>query len=495
MNNLSIIRQLGKFLILIGLAMLLPLAVALVGSEEGISAFAFSVPITIGCGLIMMVIGARPKGPMNIHDGYLLVTLIWVFASIFGSLPYIFSGEMASVTDSFFETLSGFTATGITVIDNVEKMPRSLLLWRSMTQWLGGLGIIVLLVAIFSNMGTGGMQLAKAEITGPVKEKLRPRFSDSAQSLLIIYVILTVLDILALVICGMDVFDAVNFGLTTVSTGGYATKTASLGAFSQVSIQWVTIVFMFLSATSFSLLFRFTTTHDIHVLWDNGEWRLYVEIILIFSLVIGASLVKNQGYGLTDAFRTALFTVVSLTSTTGFILEDFEVWTPVVQLLLLFLLFCGGCAGSTSGGVKLERLLIVSRQARNELMYTLHPRMVTTLRINGNVIANRTIINVCFYILLYIFIVLLSTLAAAVCGLPLMEAFTTSLTCLGNGGPSLGAFGPTESFSALPTFLKYWDCALMLAGRLELYTVLVIILPMGYKHRQEKFRTRYFKQK
>jgi trk system potassium uptake protein TrkH len=492
MNKQAIIRQLGTFLVLIGLTMLLPLAVALFGGEEDISAFTWSIPITVGCGLIMMAFGARSRASLSIHDGYLLVTLIWLFASVFGCLPYVFSGTMPSVTDSFFETLSGFTATGITVIDNIEAMPNSLLLWRSMTQWLGGLGIIVLLVAIFSGMGTGGMQLAKAELTGPVKEKLRPRFSDSAQSLLIIYVILTILDIAALVFCGMDVFDAVNFGLTTVSTGGYATKSASLGAFSQVGIQWVTIVFMFLSGTSFSLLFRFTTTHDLRALWNNGEWRLYVEIILIFSALISFSLVNSQDYGFLDAIRTAVFTVVSLTSTTGFILEDFDAWTPFVQLLLLFLLFCGGCAGSTSGGVKLERLLIVFRQTKNELMYTLHPRMVTTLRINGNVITNRTIINVCFYLLLYGFIVLVSTMAAAACGLPLMEAFATSLTCLGNGGPSLGAFGPTESFSALPEFLKYWDCALMLAGRLELYTVLVIILPMGYKHRQGSFRTRQF---
>lgn len=486
-----VFSQIGKLLIIIGIAMLAPLAVALVDRDSDVNAFLIGFAVTTTAGLIIYL-SCRSRGVMRIKDGFALVTIGWIMASVFGCIPYAISGFFPTILDAFFETLSGFTATGITVLDDIESLPKSILLWRSLTQWLGGMGIVVLFVALLAGLGTGGMQLFKAELTGPVKEKIRPRISDNAKSLWVIYVLLTFADVIVLYICGMDFFDAVNHGMATIATGGFSTKNDNFGFFSDPLLQWVTILFMFLSGFSFATVYRAHVRRSLRVITRNAEVRLYCGLILIAATVIGLDLYFREGLAVLEAIRLSLFNVIALTTTTGFIIYDFENWSFLVQTILIFLMFTGACAGSTSGGIKLERILILLKQTKNELLRVLHPRLVTSLKINGNVIPARIVTNVSIYIFMYLLILCFSTIFASALGLPFMEAFTTSATCIGNGGPSFGSFGPTESFSRLPSVLKVYDCVLMLLGRLELYTVFVVILPLGVKHggRVDKIKLR-----
>lgn len=480
MVNRTIIGFLGKLVILVGLSMCVPLAVSIAGDERMHNIYLIAIVVTLAVGGAFLGIGRGAHSLMRIRDGFLLVTLAWLCASFFGTLPMAMSGCFDSYLDAFFETLSGFTATGITVLTDVERIPRSLLLWRSMTQWLGGMGIVVLFVAMLSGV-SGSTQLLNAEVTGPVKEKLSPRSSDSAKILWVIYLILTLLNTIALLCCGMNVFDAVNHAMSTVSTGGYSTRNDGILAFPE-SVQWVTMVFMFLSACSFALYYRVFRRRDLRILWRNGEWRFFVILVIAFTALIVVVLYPHGQYGFAETVRMALFNVVALFSSTCFVTVDYDTWPPILQLLVLLTIFMGGCAGSTAGGVKLERVMILFRQARNELRNMLHPRMITSLKINGSVIPNRVIINVAIYVFLYVVIIVIATFVAAAVGLPIQEAFTTSLTCLCNSGPSFGEYGPTEPFTTLPDVLKAFYCVLMLFGRLELYTVLVLFIPRHLKH-------------
>lgn len=477
-----VMSQVGKLLIIIGIAMLCPLAVAFYTGEHDILAFGVGVVVTAGVG-VALYLTCRTKGVMHIRDGFILVTVGWLMASIFGCIPYILSGCFQSVLDAFFETLSGFTATGITVVGDIESLPESLLLWRSLTQWLGGMGIVVLFVALLSHLGTGGMQLFKAELTGPVKEKIRPRISDNAKSLWYIYVIMTILNVVALWLSGLSLFDAVNHAMATIATGGFSTKNASMAYFNKPMVQWVTILFMFLSGLSFARVYSAYSKKQLRILTKNSEVRLYIGMICFLTMVIFVDLIVQDSTAPMESFRLALFNVVALITTTGFIVYDFEQWSYLVQAVLIFLMFTGACAGSTSGGIKLERILILIKQTKNELQRILHPRLVTSLKINNAVIPSRIVTNVSIYIFLYLLIVCLSTLVMSAFGLTFLEAFSMAASCLGNGGPAFGLYGPTESFGTVPDFLKFYACMLMLIGRLEIYTVFVVILPLGHKHR------------
>lgn len=479
--NRIIVGFLGKLIILVGLSMCVPLGMSIYDHEHLQKVYLIAIVITLVCGVLCMVIGFNHRGMMRIRDGFLLVTLAWLCASFFGSLPMMLSGCFPGYTDAFFETLSGFTATGITVLPEVESLPRSILLWRSMTQWLGGLGIVVLFVAMLSGVGAGTNLLLNAEVTGPVKEKLSPRSSDTAKILWIIYVILTVLNALCLLACGMGVFDATNHALATVSTGGYSTRNDGLLAFHE-SVQWVTLTFMFLASCSFALYYRFFKRRDINILIKNGEWRFYVEMVVFFTAIMRFELYHEELYSLGDAFRVALFNVIALFSSTAFMIADYDTWPPFLHIIIFMIMFIGGCAGSTAGGVKIERVMILLRQTKNELRNILHPRMITSLKINGSVVHSRVIVNVAIYIFLFVVIICVSTLFGAALGLPVLEAWTTSMSCLCNSGPSLGAYGPTECFAPLPSIIKWYYCILMLIGRLELYSVLVLFVPKNVKY-------------
>ncbi len=479
--NRTIVGFLGKLIILVGLSMCVPLGMSIYDHEHLQKVYLIAIAITLLSGASCVLVGYRHRSLMRIRDGFLLVTLAWLCASFFGSLPMQMSGYFPSYTDAFFETLSGFTATGITVLPEVESLPRSILLWRSMTQWLGGLGIVVLFVAMLSNVGAGTNLLLNAEVTGPVKEKLSPRSTDTAKILWVIYVILTVLNAVCLLACGMDGFDAVNHALSTVSTGGYSTRNAGLLAFHE-SVQWVTLIFMFLASCSFALYYRFFRRRDIKILLNNGEWRFYVEMVIFFTAIMCFVLYREDLYSLADAFRVSLFNVITLFSSTAFMIVDYDTWPPFLHILIFMIMFMGGCAGSTAGGVKIERVMILLRQTKNELRNILHPRMITSLKINGSVVPSRVIVNVAIYVFLFIVIICVSTLFGTALGLPILEAWTTSMSCVCNSGPSLGAYGPTECFATLPGIIKWYYCNLMLNASLELYSILELIVPNNVKH-------------
>lgn len=478
MNLKQVFCQLGKILTIIGLTMILPFAMALYDREPTAMAFLAGILISSTIGFALFI-SLKGESGFSIRDGFLLVTLSWVMASLFGSIPMVLAGVFSSPLDAFFETVSGFTATGITILDKVEAMPRSILLWRSLSQWLGGMGIVVLFVALLSGVGNTGMQIVNAEITGPVKEKIRPRIADSAKSLWLIYLALTGISIVAYKLAGMSLFDAVNHGLTTASTGGYSTHSEGFAQSSGLVV-WVATGLMFISGFSFARLYLALAKRDIRRLTKNSEVRLYVSMILIWTLLLFWDKTMYTPSALWEDFQHSLFHVVSIITTTGFIGSDITEWSYFSQSLIIILILTGACAGSTSGGIKLQRIVILIKQTKFELLRLLHPRMVTTVKVNNIPIHANVVTNVAIFIFLYFMIIFVSTVLASLYGLPFTEAFTTAVTCIGNGGPSLGVYG-NGSFAGMPEGLKAFYCIVMLVGRLEIYTLFVLLIPFQTK--------------
>lgn len=478
MNLKQVFCQLGKILIIIGLTMLFPMLMAIYDGDPSAWAFATGCIISVLMGLALYLF-LRGESGLSIRDGFLLVTLAWTVASLFGSIPMVLSGVFQTPLDAVFETVSGFTATGITILDDIEAMPRSILLWRSLSQWLGGMGIVVLFIALLSGVGHGGMQLFNAEITGPVKEKIRPRITDSAKSLWTIYVVLTVISILAYRVAGMTFFDAVNHGFTTVSTGGYSTRTEGF-AQAPASVLLASTLLMFLSGFSLARIYMVISKKDLRRLTDNSESRFYVLLVVLwtFFLFIDRAPHTPEGVG-SDLFHS-VFHVVSIITTTGFIGSDIGEWSYFSQAMIMVLILTGACAGSTSGGIKLQRIVILIKQTKFELLRLLHPRMVTAVKVNNIPIPPSVVTNVAIFIFLYMTIIFISSIVASFFGLPYTEAFTTAITCLGNGGPSLGVYG-NGSFASMPPGLKVYYGAIMLVGRLEIYTLLVLFIPLQGK--------------
>ena len=418
----------------------------------------------------------KTDGRLRAKDGFAIVTYGWLIASVFGMLPYMLSGALPNMIDAFLETMSGFTTTGATVFNEVEHLPHGILMWRSLTHWLGGMGIIVLFVAILSTLGTGGMQIVKAEMPGPMAEKIRPRISDSAKFLWIIYIVITLLNIMALMLCGFTLFDAINHAFSTVATGGFSTKTASMGYYHNAAAEWVTIFFMFFSGVNFSLYYYVVKNRSLRPLWRSKVFQWYLCIVLGATVLISLDLAVD-GRSILQSVRAAAFHVVSLITTTGFITEDYSLWPSLATTILMGLLLVGACAGSTSGGIKVDRWMILCHQAVHELKKTLHPRLVTRLKVDTQPVSDNLIINVSCFFFLYIFIIAIATLIVAAFGFDTLSSFSVVATCLGNVGPGFGVFGPVESLAVAPPFLKLLFSFLMLLGRLELFTVLVVLIP------------------
>lgn len=478
MNLRQVYCQLGKILVIIGLSMVFPMLMALYDRDPTAGAFAAGLIITTAAGLVTYMV-FRGESGLSIRDGFLLVTLSWVVASLFGSIPMVMAGVFASPLDAVFETVSGFTATGITILEDVEAMPRSILLWRSLSQWLGGMGIVVLFVALLSGIGHGGMLLFNAELTGPVKEKIRPRITDSAKSLWLIYLGLTVISIVAYLASGMTLFDAINHGFTTISTGGYSTRTDGFARSPGLVVVIATIL-MFVSGLSFARIYMVFTKKTLTPLTSNAEARLYGGIVAFWSLLLFVDRVRESQAPLWDDFLHSIFHVVSIITTTGFIGSDIESWSPFSQSLIMILILTGSCAGSTSGGLKLQRIVILMKQTKFELLRLLHPRMVTAVKVNNIPLQTSVVTNVAIFVFLYMLIIFISSVVASFFGLAYTEAFTTAVTCLGNGGASLGVYGD-GSFAGMPPGLKAYYGIIMIIGRLEIYTLLVLLIPFQVK--------------
>ncbi|MGH0034783.1 MAG: TrkH family potassium uptake protein [Myxococcota bacterium] len=470
MNMLLAFQLLGWLMVLLASFQLAPIVTALVYGEP-LLPFVFSAGVTAICGL-PIALGVRPTTlRVRPRDGFFMVSASWVTASLFGALPYWTSGALAGA-DAVFESVAGFTTTGSTVFTSIESQSHSLLLWRSLTQWLGGMGIVLFTVALMPLLGIGGMQLFKAEVPGPVAEKIRPRIAETARQLWFIYVGLTAAEWIALAWAGMSPYEALCHALTTLSTGGFSTRDASLAAFESPAIEWIVIVFMVLAGMNFVLHYRLLSGRSSSV-WRDTELRYFAGIVAVCSAVVAAT-IWHEG----DAVRAAVFQVVSLVTTTGYATADYEAWPGLAQLLLLHLMIPGAMAGSTSGGVKSLRVVLGFRALRAAFAVVGHRNAVRpVVRYAGRPVGAEVIAGIWAFFAAYAGLVGATALVVAAAGYDPLTALSAALTAVGNVGPGLGEIGPTENFAHFPAGVKLLLSACMLAGRLELFTLLVLFTP------------------
>jgi len=472
-NFKLIFRLLGALLLIEGLFMLSCITVSLIYRENEIGSLGISGLINIGVGGIIWVVTRNAKKNLSARDGFLIVSMGWIFFSLFGSLPFFLSGEIPSYTDAFFETVSGFTTTGASILNDIEALPHALLFWRSMTQWLGGMGIIVMSLAILPLLGIGGMQLFVAEVPGPTPDKFHPRIKETAKRLWAIYIIFTFSETILLLFGGMSLFDAINHSFTTMATGGYSTKQASIAHWDSPYIHYVITLFMFLAGTNFTLSY-FAMHLKFDKVFRNEEFRFYLGFIVVFILLVTGILMFSQHLPFERSFREAAFQVVSIITTTGFVTADYLTWISVLVVIMFMLMFFGGSAGSTGGGIKIMRVMLFIKNSAVELKRLIHPNAVIPVRFNGNAVPPEIINNVFAFISFYILTMIIGVIIMAGLGYDLDTSLGAVAATLGNIGPGIGEVGPVFNYAHLPTFGKWFLSFLMLIGRLELFTVLII---------------------
>lgn len=447
---------------------------------DTIRALAVSTVICLLSGILLYV-SASGYDHRNIgkKEGYIIVTLTWISISAFGALPFFISGAIPGFTDAFFETMSGFTTTGATILIDIESLPKGLLFWRSMTHWLGGMGIIVLTLAILPILGVGGMQLFVAEAPGTTPSRLHPRITDTAKRLWGIYLIFTLAQTLLLMLGGMDLFESLCHAFSTMGTGGFSTRNDSLASFSPY-IQYVIILFMIIAGTSFSLHYYLLKGQFDKVL-ENEEFRTYLGVIGVFTFIFSVSIFLFHQAGIEKAFRDSLFQIVSIITTTGFITADYLQWKGYLWFLIFLLMFTGGCIGSTGGGIKMIRIMILVKNTRLELKRLMHPMAVIPVKLNGRAIPPDIIQNFLAFFLLYMIIIMAGSATMTLFGLDFTTAIGATAATLGNIGPALGSLGPVGNYSDIATGGKWVLSFLMLIGRLEIFTVLLLLSPSFWK--------------
>ncbi|PWK22188.1 trk system potassium uptake protein TrkH [Maribacter polysiphoniae] len=482
----------GVLLLFNGLFMLFAAIMSGVYSDGATLDIALASIVTMFAGVSAMYFTRNHKKEVKRKEGYIIVTFGWIVMSISGMLPYLFSGAIPDVTNAFFETISGYTTTGATILDDIEVLPEGILVWRSLTHWIGGMGIIVLAIAILPLLGIGGMQLFAAEAPGPSADKLHPRITDTAKRLWYIYVGYTIAETILLKLAGMSFFDALNHSLATLSTGGFSTKNASLAYWNdQPLIQYIVILFMFLAGSNFVLSYFAFKGKVRRVLMDE-EFRFYTGFIVVFSIIVGLVVLYKANvpvseyhpmpYGeVESSFRHALFQVVSVITTTGFVTADFTNWTPFVKVFFFGLFFLGGSAGSTAGGIKVMRHLLIIKNGLLEFKRTLHANAVIPVRYNNKTVREHIVYNVIAFFVLYMLLFIIGSLGLSFLGLDFESSVGGAASSLGNVGPALGSLHPLSNFNGLPMLGKWWCGFLMLLGRLELFTVLIILTPYFWK--------------
>ena len=464
----------GSVVAAAGIAMLPAAAVSFIYREwETGWRIALAAAVTFACGAASRRLFGRP-GNLTTKEGFAAVGLSWLAMSLFGTLPYLLSGAVGNVTDAFFETASGFTTTGASLVPDPSLLPHGILLWRSLTQWIGGMGVILLSLAVLPLLGSGGVQLARAESPGPEPDRLTPRFRETAKRLWYVYALITLAEALLLWAGDMNLFQAVNHAFTTMSTGGFGTEAASIGAFGAYT-QWVVIVFMFIAGSSFALHFR--AVRDPGRYWRNTEFRLYAAIILAAAVIIAGGLWMS---GAGDGVRDSLFTALSLITTTGYATADFGLWIPALQILVVGLMFVGGMAGSTAGGIKTFRLGVLVKAAANDLRRIIHPRAVFPTRFGANRVPDPVVESVQCFFLFFMFLFMTGTFLmgflSATFGpeLDIVGAVSATASALGNIGPALGDLGPSGNYLSVTWPGKWTLSFLMIAGRLEVFPVLLL---------------------
>lgn len=475
-NFRVIIHLLGLLTAINGGFMLLVLPFSIFYEEDWLSIlYASLISIFVGCLVLFLSKNYKVKD-LRKREGYLIVTLGWLCMSFSGTLPFLISGAIPGFTNAFFETISGYTTTGATILIDIEALPKGVLFWRSLTHWIGGMGIIVLTIAILPILGIGGMQLFVAEAPGPTHDKLHPRIKETAKRLWYIYFALTIAETILLMIGGMSFYEAINHAMSTVATGGFSTKNASIAYFTSPFIQYVLVIFMFLAGTNFTLMYFFFKGR-LNKVFSNEEFRVYLWTVLAMTSVTTVAVYVFTDLGMERSFRDALFQVTSIITTTGFITADYTVWSPFTTILFFFLLFTGASAGSTAGGVKIVRHLILIKNSVLELKRQIHPSAVIPVRFNKKAVSESITYNIAAFILIYLTVFTFGSLIMALIGLDFMTAIGSVATTLGNVGPGIGLVGPVNNFSHIPEPGKWFLSFFMLLGRLELFTVLILFTP------------------
>lgn len=481
-NHQLICKVLGQLLFLEAVLLMVSLGVSIGYQEDDVFAFLVTIFITIGAGLALKWRGHNADNSMSRRDAYLVVSLAWIVFSFFGTFPFVISGYIHSFTDAFFETMSGFTTTGATIIDNVEVLPHGLLFWRSLTQWIGGLGIVFFTIALLPSLVGGQIKVFAAEATGPIKTKLHPRLSTSAKWIWSIYIVLTIACIVSYYFGGMNVFDSFNYAMTTTATGGFATHNTSTEFFHSPTLEYICTLFTFLSGINFTLLYAAVIKLNIKNLFKNSEFKFYIFLVVVFTAFIMMELMTMRHYDLERAFRCGLFQVVSFITTTGLFNDDAATWPHVTWVVLALCMFFGACSGSTSGGIKCIRGVMLLRIVKNEFKQILHPNAVLPLKIDGVNVPNQKRVTLLAFLVTYLIICLIISFTMIAMGIDNTNAITITLSSIGNVGPTLGVeIGPTMSWSQLPDIAKWFCSLMMLIGRLEIFSVLVIFTPAFWK--------------
>jgi trk system potassium uptake protein TrkH len=480
-NYRIIINIIGFLLILNGLFIITGIGFSVYYQSDDIPALLISGVGTSLLGIVLWLTTRKTEiTDLGKREGYLIVTLGWVVMTIFGALPFILHGSISNYTDAFFETMSGFTTTGATILTDIEILPPGLLFWRSLTQWLGGMGIIVLSLAILPLLGIGGMQLFTAEVPGVTKDKIHPRVKETAKRLWGIYVMLTAAETALLMLGGLNFFDAINHSFTTMATGGFSTKNASIAYYTSPFVQYVFILFMFFAGMNFTL--HYLAIHgNFNFFKGNTEFKYYLGFTISTSLFIGVIHIPHLNFHWEEGLRQALFHVISLTTTTGYVVSDFENWAPFSRMIFFALLFIGGCAGSTGGGIKFVRHIVLFKNSWAELKRLIHPRAIIPVKFNNKAVSSDIISNVQAFFIFYILIFVLGSILLALLGVDFESSAGATATCIGNIGPGIGTVGPVNNFAHLPDSVKWILSFFMVVGRLELFTVLIIFSPAFWK--------------
>lgn len=482
LNVRFIIKMLGAISLIETCFMLLTTIGAYLAKSEDFYPLLISTLIMFVVGGIAYAVGFRAKEyDVGRREGMLIVTFTWITFSLLGMLPFYLSGHIPNITDAFFETMSGFTTTGSTILKDIESLPKGLLLWRSLTQWQGGIGIVVFTVALIPLLGGSASQLFDAETPAITQERFRPRVTQVAKRLWGIYILLTIIVIGLLYAGPMNLYDAINHALTTVSTGGYSTKNSSVAYWNSTYVEYVIMFFMVVGATNMSLLY-FCFNGKPAKLFKNEEFRWFISCVIVVTLIVTAWLLYNNlAEGIENAFRKSAFQVITLISSCGFIADDFIPWGSFFWIIALIIMFVGGCAGSTCGGLKMGRFVILFKNLRNEFKKQTHPQVVLPVSMNGLVVSNNIVHRILAFAFVYMILIMVSSLVLTANGLGFEEALGAAVSAISNVGPALGKLGPIGNFADVPALSKWFLSFLMLIGRLEIFTVLTILIPGFWK--------------
>ncbi|MDE5836231.1 MAG: TrkH family potassium uptake protein [Paramuribaculum sp.] len=478
-NYPMVLRVIGWLIMIEACFLLFPAATCIIYEENAdFKAFAISAAVTVVSGCAM-TFGIRPsRHEMGKREGFLLTACVWVFFTIFGMLPFMLCKNPLSLSDAFFEGMSGFTTTGATVLDSVEHLGHGMQLWRCLMQWIGGMGIILFTLAVLPMLNySGGMQMFNAEVTGITHDKIRPRISQTAKGLWGVYFALTAALTILLWVGPMDFFDSICHAFASISTGGYSTRDDSIGAWNSSYVTAVITVFMFLGGVNFALLFK-AAQGNVKSLWSNDVFRAYIIIIGVAYILFVTSIVGKGLYtGIASVTLDPIFQIISTITSTGLTANNFEEWGTFVLAILIVLMFFGACAGSTSGGAKIDRLIYLFKNTRNELYRCVHPSAILSVRVNGKVIPTDTVNKVIAFLCIYVMVIAVGGIVLTGLNVPLVDAFFSSFSCVSNTGLGAGVTGYGENYGAIPDLGKWILSLLMLIGRLELFTVLILFTP------------------